>query len=81
MLIGWPLVAGFGTVVWACRQPADAETRAAEDAEQVACLAEWNAAQIEYKRRKARKDTRGQNEAADLVQRACTAKLRAELGL
>lgn len=80
MLLGWPVLAAFGIVVWSCRQPEDAATQAAEDDEQAAYLAEWRAAQVRYKNRRHAKDTRGQAEAADIVQRACHAKLRAELG-
>lgn len=79
-LIGWPVLGAFGLVAWSCRQPADATTQAAEDAEQAAYLAEWNAARMRYLERKAAKDSRGQHLAAKRAHRALHAQLRAELG-
>jgi hypothetical protein len=75
----WPVLGAFALVAWACRQPAPPETKAAEDVEQAAYLAEWNAARMRYIERKAARDSRGQNAAAKAVKRACTAALRAEV--
>ena len=75
MLLGWPVVAAFGLIAWANRQPEDAASQAAEDDEQAAYLAAW----MNRRNAVARGDKRGQGEAVTRLQDALHAKLRAEL--
>lgn len=76
ILIGWPILTAFGLVAWSCRQPADALTQAAEDAEQAASLAAWRAAHVAKQNADLRRDTRAKHVTEEALKTAMNLRLK-----